>query len=65
MTAQQHSLDPLRAALRDFEEAVRQSQKKFFKSEVMERQTVDRARERVMETVMELVRQTLKEKGVD
>ncbi len=60
----QHSLDPVRAALRDFEGAVREAEGGFLKNRVMERQRVDRARERVMDSIMELVRTTLKEKGV-
>lgn len=60
----EHSLDSVRAALRDFEGAVREAEGGFLKNRVMERQRVDRARERVMETIMELVRTTLKEKGV-
>lgn len=63
MADQQHSLDPVREALRGFEDAVR-SEKKLMGDKVMARQAVSRARERVIESVMELVRQTLKEKGV-
>ncbi len=60
-----HSLDPVREALRGFEEAVRGSEHKILKrSKVMERQEVDRARTRVMDAIMELVRTTLREKGV-
>ena len=63
MVEQKHSLDPVRQALREFEDAIR-SEKKLMGDRVMARQAVSRARERVMESVMELVRQTLKEKGV-
>ncbi len=60
-----HSLDPVRGALREFEEAVRRSEHKILKSsKVMERQEVDRARTRVMDAIIELVRATLREKGV-
>ena len=60
-----HSLDPVREALREFEEAVRRSAPKILKSsKVMGRQEVDRARTRVMDAIMELVRTTLREKGV-
>lgn len=58
-------MDPVRKTLREFETAVRTEAKKMMGSKVMERQSVDRARERVIESVMELVRNTLKERGVE
>ena len=60
----EHALDPVRDALREFEEAVRTHQKKMLGTKVMARQDVDRGRERVIEAVMELVRATLAERAV-
>ena len=65
MTEHKHSLDPFREALREFETAVRTESKKLVGSKVPERQAVDRRRERVIEAIMELVRTTLKERGVE
>ncbi len=59
-----HSLDPVRDALREFEEAVRTHQKMKLGPKVMELQDVDRGRQRVIDAVMELVRATLAERGV-
>lgn len=49
-------LGPIRDALRHFEEAVRTDQKLSFESKAVRRQDVDRARENVMEAVMEMAR---------
>jgi len=62
MKIKQHSLDPVREALREFEEAVRVHQKKLLGSDVLQRQDVARARERVMESIMTLVRETIAER---
>lgn len=52
----QEYLGPIREALRNFEEAVRTDQKLSFESKAVRRQDVDRARERVMDAVMELAK---------
>ena len=65
MAEHKHSLDPVREALREFEEAIRAESKKLVGSKVMERQEVSRSRERVIEAIMDLVRQTLKDRGVE
>lgn len=49
-------LGPVRDALRNFEDAVRKDQKLGFESKAVRRQDVDRARERVMDAVMELAK---------
>jgi hypothetical protein len=52
----QEYLGPVHDALREFEEAVKKHEKFSFESEVVRRQEMDRARERVMEAVIELAR---------
>ena len=49
-------LGPVREALRNFETAVRTDQKISFESKAVRRQDVDRAREKVMDAVMELAK---------
>lgn len=49
-------LGPVRDALRAFEDAVRTDQKLSFESKTVRRQELDRARENVMEAVMEMAR---------
>jgi hypothetical protein len=58
-----HALDPVRDALKDFEDAVSQREhRSFVESKVMKQQGVDRARERVVDEVMNLVRKTIAER---
>lgn len=58
-----HSLDPVRRALQAFEAAVVQREKlSLTGSKVMRQQEADRARERVIEAIMELVRRTIKQR---
>lgn len=58
-----HSMDPVRAALQDFENAVVAREKwSLADSKVMKQQEADRARERVIDAVMALVRQTIEER---
>jgi len=58
-----HSLDPLRKALQEFEDAVVARTKwSISDSKVMKQQDADRARERVIDEVMELVRKTIAER---
>ena len=58
-----HSLDPLRKALQEFEESVVARTKwSIADSKVMKQQDADRARERVIDEVMELVRKTIAER---
>ena len=58
-----HSLDPLRKALQEFEDAVVARTKwSIADSKVMKQQDADRARERVLDEVMELVRTTIAER---
>jgi len=58
-----HSLDPLRQALQEFEEAVVARTKwSIADSKVMKQQEADRARDRVIDEVMELVRKTIAER---
>jgi hypothetical protein len=58
-----HSLDPVREALKEFEDAVStREHRSFVESNVMKQQAVDRARERVFDEVMSLVRRTIAER---
>ena len=58
-----HSMDPVRKALQEFEDAIVTREKwSIVESKVMKKQEVDRARERVMEEIMELVRSTIAER---
>jgi hypothetical protein len=58
-----HSLDPVRQALQAFEEAVvAREHRSIVESKVMKQQEADRARERVMEEIMQLVRRTIAER---
>lgn len=58
-----HSMDPVRKALESFEEAVVAREKwSLTESKVMKQQDVDRARDRVVDEVMELVRKTIAER---
>ena len=58
-----HSLDPVRQALQEFEEAVvARERRSLVESKVMKQQTADRARERVMEEIMQLMRRTIAER---
>jgi hypothetical protein len=58
-----HSLDPLRRALQEFEDAVVARTKwSIADSKVMKQQDADRARERVIDEVMELMRKTIAER---
>lgn len=52
----QEYLGPIRDALRSFEEAIRADQKLSFESKAVRRQDVDRAREKVMDAVMEMAK---------
>ena len=52
----QEFLGPIREAVRAFEEAVRKDQKLSFESKTVRQQDVDRARENVMDAVMEMAR---------
>ncbi len=49
-------LGPVREALRQFEDAVRADQKLSFESKAVRRQELDRARENVMEAILEMAR---------
>jgi hypothetical protein len=58
-----HSLDPVRQALQEFEAAVvARERRSLVESKVMKQQTADRARERVIEEIMALVRRTIAER---
>jgi len=58
-----HSLDPFRKALQEFEDAVAARAKwSIAESKVMKQQECDRARDRVIDEVMELVRKTIAER---
>jgi hypothetical protein len=58
-----HSLDPVREALNAFESAVVDREKlSLVESRVLRQQAVDRARERVIEEIMNLTRRTLAER---
>lgn len=52
----QEYLGPVHDALHEFEEAVKKHEKFSFESEVVRRQEMDRARERVIEAVIEMAR---------
>jgi hypothetical protein len=63
LKAKSHSLDPVRRAMQEFEDAIVTREKwSIVESKVMKQQEVDRARERVIEEVMELVRSTIAER---
>jgi len=63
LKAKSHSMDPVRKALQEFEDAIVTREKwSIVESKVMKKQDVDRARERVMEEIMELVRSTIAER---
>jgi hypothetical protein len=58
-----HSMDPVRKALQEFEDAVVAREKwSIAESKVMRQQEADRARDRVIDEIMELVRTTLAER---
>ena len=58
-----HSMDPVRKALQDFEAAVVTRERwSILESKTIKQQEADRARERVMEEIMELVRTTIAER---
>lgn len=58
-----HSMDPVRRALQEFEDAVVARVKwSIADSKVMKQQDVDRTRERVIDAIMELVRSTIAER---
>jgi len=58
-----HSLDPVRKALQEFEAAVMAREKwSIAESKTMKQQEADRARDRVIEEIMELVRRTIAER---
>jgi hypothetical protein len=58
-----HSMDAVQKALQEFEHAVVQREKwSLSESKVMKQQDVDRARDRVVDEVMELVRKTIAER---
>jgi hypothetical protein len=58
-----HSMDPVRKALEAFEHAVIAREKwSLTDSKVMKQQDVDRARDRVVDEVMALVRKTIAER---
>ena len=58
-----HSLDPVREALSLFEAAISEREhRSFVESKVMKQQAVDRARDRVIDEVMSLVRRTIAER---
>ena len=63
LKAKSHSMDPVRKALQELEDAIVTREKwSFVESKVMKQQEVDRARERVIEAIMELVRSTIAER---
>ena len=58
-----HSLDPVRKAMQEFEAAVVAREKwSIAESKTMKQQEADRARDRVTEEIMELVRRTIAER---
>jgi len=58
-----HSLDPVRKALQEFEAAVVAREKwSIAESKTMKQQEGDRARDRVVDAIMELVRRTIAER---
>jgi hypothetical protein len=58
-----HSLDPVRKALQEFEAAVVAREKwSIAESKTMKQQEADRARDRVVDAIMELVRRTIAER---
>jgi hypothetical protein len=60
---QRHSLDPFREALQEFEKAIVEREKiSLVESRVLRQQAVDRARERVIEEIMNLTRKTIAER---
>jgi hypothetical protein len=63
MEPDSHSLDPVRQALQDFEAAVvARERRSLVEGKVLRQQTADRARERVMEEILELMRRTIAER---
>jgi hypothetical protein len=63
LQAKSHSMDPVRRALEAFEQAVVAREKwSLTESKVVKQQDVDRARERVVDEVMALVRKTIAER---
>lgn len=52
----QEFLGPVHDALHEFEEAVKKHEKFSFESEVVRRQEMDRARERVINAVIEMAK---------
>jgi hypothetical protein len=63
LKAKSHSMDPVRKALQEFEEAIVTRERwSIMESKVMKQQDADRARERVMEEIMGLVRTTIAER---
>jgi hypothetical protein len=63
LKAKSHSMDPVRQALQEFEEAIVTREKwSMVASKVMKQQEADRARERVIDAIMELVRTTIAER---
>jgi len=60
---QSHSMDPVRKAVEDFEDAIVTREKwSMVESKVMKQQEVDRARDRLIDEVMQLVRTTIAER---
>jgi hypothetical protein len=58
-----HSMDPVRKALQEFEDAVVAREKwSIAESKVMKQQEADRARDRVIDEIMALVRKTIAER---
>jgi hypothetical protein len=58
-----HSMDPVRRALQELEAAIVAREKwSLVESKVMKVQQVDRAREQVIDEIMELVRRTIAER---
>jgi hypothetical protein len=63
LKAKSHSMDPVRKAMQELEDAIVTREKwSFVESKVMKQQEVDRAREHVIEQIMELVRSTIAER---
>ncbi|MDH4130803.1 MAG: hypothetical protein OEY20_13525 [Gemmatimonadota bacterium] len=63
LKAKSHSMDPVRKALQEFETAVVTRERwSMLESKTIKQQEADRARERVMEEIMELVRTTIAER---
>lgn len=63
LKAKSHSMDPVRKAIQELEDAIVTREKwSIVESKVMKQQEVDRAREHVIEQIMELVRSTIAER---